>query len=88
MDKKMDKPSHDKRERKDKALPSPKNMRSPGKGKKEEKKNGNGRFNWGPVIDTTPLNEEECDDPRDNTVLQVTEYKSEDMFRSVANDKS
>lgn len=78
----MDKHTHDKRDRKDKALPSPKNMRSPvrspgkSKGKREEKKHGHGRYNWGPVIDTTPLNDEECDDPRD-TVLQVTEYKRE-----------
>ena len=75
--KKMDKHSHEKHERKDKSLPSPKNMRSPSKskGKREEKKQGHGRYNWGPVVDTTPLNVEECDDPRDNTVLHVTEYK-------------
>ena len=63
--------------RKDKALPLPKNMRSPGKGKKEEKKHGNGRYNWGPVVDAQPLDEWECDDLRD-TVLVATEFTRED----------
>ncbi|MAU01373.1 MAG: hypothetical protein CL608_29890 [Anaerolineaceae bacterium] len=60
---------------KDKALPLSKNMRSPGKGKKIEKKNGYGRYNWGPVVDTQPLENKECDDLRD-TVLVATEYNS------------
>jgi hypothetical protein len=65
MEQTEDKHSQNKHERKDRPLPLPKNMRSPGKSKKEEKKHGHGRYNWGPVIDTTPLNDKECDDPRD-----------------------
>ena len=44
-----------KREHRDKSLPAPKNMRSPGKN--DEKKGGHGRYNWGPLMDKTLVEE-------------------------------